>query len=396
MTGEYDTVSVQNTLNGFGKFTDKYFLRTRDILRRDGLNRWVRAQVFVRTGPGEVAGMDEAVRILDGTSLREHGGRVHALPEGARYGPGETLMVIEAPIDDIVHLETVYLGVLSAATTERNDGTAIDLGGVEGRVREIVEAASGRPVSYFGARHWRWQQDADIAAAAYRGGATSCSTDAGAEAAGQRGIGTIPHALENIYAAVHGKENAVVEATRAFDRHIDPQVPRVALIDYNNHEVDDAIATAESLDGRLAAVRIDTCGENVGQGAIRAYDAQAVRALFGRDLDIPEQDRRFWFGNGVTVTGTYAVRRGLDDAGHADVDIILTSGFGDPEKVRAFTRAEDIIGQRLYDGLGVGGVFHSRAATMDIVAVGERPDALIPLAKTGRGYRPNDRLTQVI
>ena len=36
------------------------------------------------------------------------------------------------------------------------------------------------------------------------------------------------------------------EATKAFDRSIDPAVPRIALIDYNNREAEDAVETARS------------------------------------------------------------------------------------------------------------------------------------------------------
>jgi len=388
-----------NTPTSHEPYTDTYFLRSKRILEAEELNPYVRAQVFIRKGPGTLRGIEQALDIIETYSdLRKNGGRILSLPEGSQYNPNETLLIIEGRIQDIITLETMYLGAISAATTKANDGTDINLSEVRERTAAIVEATKGvhapqgRPVAYFGARHWSWDRDAEIARAAYEGGATSCSTDIGAATFGQKGIGTIPHALENIYAWAYGYEHAVVESTRAFDRVIDPSVPRIALIDYANKEVDDAVATAEALEGRLAGVRIDTCGENIGQGALAAYNPAKVRELFGRDLNIPEEDMKYWFGNGVTVTGTYAVRKALDQAGHGDVKIFLSSGFGDVEKVRAFTRAEEIIGLRLYDALGVGGLYHSRSATMDIVAVGESLESLVPVAKIGRMYRPNHRL----
>jgi len=51
---------------------------------------------------------------------------------------------------------------------------------------------------------------------------------------------------------------------------------------------------------------------------------------------------------------------------------------------------------KLFDSLGVGGIYESRDATMDIVAVGESIDTLIPMAKVGRVYRPNPRLKRII
>ena len=51
------------------QFSDKYFVRTRIILEGEGLNPFVLAQVFIRTGPGQVAGMQKSVEIIIGFSL---------------------------------------------------------------------------------------------------------------------------------------------------------------------------------------------------------------------------------------------------------------------------------------------------------------------------------------
>ena len=152
----------------FEPYSDKYFLRTHEVLAAEGVNPWVRAQVFIRKGPGEVAGIEESIAMLERfTKLKEHGGKVYALPEGARYDPRETLMVIEGPIQDIIALETLYLGALTAATTRLNDGVEkVDTKAAEENMRKVVELAGGRPVSYFGARHWSYLEDPAIAAAA--------------------------------------------------------------------------------------------------------------------------------------------------------------------------------------------------------------------------------------
>lgn len=383
----------------FEAYSDKYFLRTDEILRREGLNPWVRAQLFIRKGPGEVRGIDEAIAIIDNYSaLREHGGRVYALKEGETYSSAETLMVIEAPIQDIIALETLYLGVLSSETTRVNDGVEqLDLDAAEETMRAVVSAAQGRPVSYFGARHWRYDQDAAIASAAFAGGATGASTDIGAATGGKTGQGTIPHALENIYAWKYGKERAVVEATLAFDRHIAAEIPRIALIDYNNREIDDSIAVARELGKNLAAVRVDTCGENRAQGALESSQDPLAAEWRAAGRYLPKDgsaEAKFWYGRGVTVTGVAAMRLALDAAGFNDVQIILTSGFGDPRKVEAFVDAEKKLGIRLFDSLGVGGIFHPcRTTTMDIVAVGDTPDSMLAISKVGRPYRPSNRLT---
>jgi len=376
-------------------YADKYFLRAKKILESEDINPWVRAQVFIRKGPGIVKGIDEAAAILEKySSLAKHGGRVYALKESSLYNPNETLILIEAQIQDIVALETMYLGVLSAETTKENERRGINLNSVRRNMAAVVKAAEGRAVSYFGARHWRFDEDAQITKAAYEGGAQSASTDTGAETFGKKGVGTTPHVLENIMAWKYGYENAVSETMKAFDRVIEKEVPRIILVDYRNREITDSLATARALERRLDGIRIDTCGENLGEGALR--NKERLIELAGRDIDIPNEDEKYWFGNGVTVTGVYAVKKALEENGYASLKVMLSSGFANSKKVKAFVRAEKLIGEKLFDGLGVGQVFESRAAKMDLVAVGYAPDKLVPISKTGRFYRPNQRLELVL
>ena len=381
--------------NNFEKYTDKYFLRSQKILQKEGINPWVRAQVFVRKGPGIMKGINEAVNLIKKYSdLEKNGGAIYALEDGQTYQPLETLMVIEGKINDIIALETQYLGVISKGLSLANGDQNINLEEITRKSKRIVELTEGRPVSYFGARHWHYEDDAKIAKATFEGGFVNTSTDIGAETIGKKGMGTIPHALENIYAWKSGKENAVKEATLAFDRHIDKSIPRIALIDYNNREIDDSIQTAKALNGKLQAVRVDTCGENIAQGALEEFTNKGIYELTGKHILVPEEYHKYWAGTGVTVSGVYNLRKGLDASGHEEVEIILTSGFANEEKIRAFNDAEKRLGLKLYDGLGVGGVYKSRSATMDIVAVGNSPENLISISKVGREYKSNNRLVR--
>ncbi|RIL06726.1 MAG: hypothetical protein DCC75_10610, partial [Proteobacteria bacterium] len=255
-----------------------------------------------------------------------------------------------------------------------------------------VEAAGGRLVVYFGARHWRWDQDAAISQATFNAGVATSSTAAGASLVSRRPVGTIPHVLENVLAWRYGKERAVVESTKAFDREIDPEIKRIALIDYNNREIDDSLAVAEELGERLYGVRVDTCGENMAQGALTSPEDPKAAEWRAQGLFLPEASHRhakYWYGSGVTITGVFALRRALDSAGFKNVQIILTSGFGDQQKVLAFREAERLLGIKLFESLGVGGFYESRAAKMDIVMVGEDRNSLTPISKAGRGLKPN-------
>lgn len=385
--------------------TDKYFLNSNEILKAEGLNPWIRGQVFVRKGPGVACGIEEAIAIVDKYSdIRKHGGRIYALKEGESYEPKDTAIVIEAPVQDIMELETVYLGVPSEETTNANEGViGVDIDQVRERMRELREIIGSRVFIYMGARHASFRSDAAISRAAFEGGADKASTDNGAATAGQSGVGTIPHALENIYAYYKGKENAVLESMLAYDRVMAPGLPRTCLCDYNNREIDDSLAVARALYDKHQmnlGTRIDTCGENIMQGAFASIDDvpadHPLRKVFDR---VPEEERKYWFGTGVTVSGVFAVREALDKEGYPFMKIVLSSGFSNPVKTRAFVHASELLGSRLFDVLGAGELWSpSRPFTMDIVAVAETREELDdhPLSKTGREYRPNPKLELVL
>lgn len=347
-------------------YIDKYFLRAKEILEKENLNLNVTAQVFIRRGGVRIYGINKAVEIICKYANKV---KIYALKEGSLFQPKETLMFIEAPIQEIIALETMYLGVLTAETTRQNDKVDVDYKKVRNRMGMIVELVDGRPISYFGARHWDYAQDYSIAKACAEAGAANCSTDIGAEAFNQKeGIGTIPHALEAIYHWRDGMDKAVHYATKAFDEHMDVSIPRIALVDYANKEVDDTLLCAYKLRNRLYGIRIDTCGENVMQD-------------------------NCWFEKGVTVAGVYAVKSALGRAGFNQVNVILSSGFGDYKKVEAFLEAEKRLG-KLFDGLGVGNIFGIptlRMATMDIVKVDDKF-----ISKVGREYQANPNLKRVV
>lgn len=368
----YSTVSLPDDHR---LYTDVYFLHAARILKAEGLNPRVTMQVFIRRGPGKVYGIDQALDILrrfapdSGKNLT-----VHALPEGSEFGPSEPLMHIKGPLLDFVELETLYLGCLTAATSRGMGIPDPDPAQVKRLAAQIRSALPSRKrIMYFGARHWHWAVDEAVSKAAISGGFDACSTDAGADAAGlSGGVGTTPHALILAFASRFGRDRATAEAIRAFDEHIAADQPRIALVDTFNREVDDSLASAVLLGNRLAGVRLDTAGENIAQGGV------------------PTGGARFWTGHGVTVESARAVRRALDAAGREDVGIVLSSGFGDLDKIRAFVAGEEKYG-RLFESIGIGGLFDAAFATADIVRIDGRN-----VAKVGRGYMPNPRMQRVI
>ncbi|MCX6801989.1 MAG: nicotinate phosphoribosyltransferase [Candidatus Diapherotrites archaeon] len=325
--------------DGFMPFTDKYFLHSKEILGKEGLNPRVKYQVFFQKGPGIVCGIDEAIAIIrkyaPGKEIR-----VRALYDGEPYSAKETVMEIEGPVQELVALETMYLGVLSAGTT------------IASAMHEICSVAKGKEVYYFGARHWRFDSDRELSYAAWVGGATGVSTDIGASSFGGKGMGTIPHALVLVF-------NDTVKTAEKFEKHFGSESKVIALIDTYNKEITDSLRTAEALGEKLYGVRIDTCWENRGEGAKK--------------------------GKGVTVELARKVRKALDEKGFGHVKIFLSSGFN-AKKTAEFMAAEKKYG-KFFDAIGTGSVFDFRFATSDIVEMGGKP-----CFKTGRPAKPSKRL----
>ena len=330
-----------------GYYSDKYFVRAREILLADGYRPRVTMQVFGKSH-AFLGGVDEAVAILKLCADRWEELEVHALYEGDEVEPWETVMLIEGPYDAFAHLETLYLGVLARRTR------------VGTNTRRVVEAANGKEVLFFPARHDHWLVQTGDGYAAHIAGAIGVSTDAQASWWGNEGSGTVPHAL----IAAYGGDT--VRATQKFAEHIDERVKVITLVDFDNDCVATSLAVATAMGERLYGVRLDT-SENLVDRSV-----------------VPHMGR--FKPTGVNPTLVLNVRRALDEAGHGHVRIFVSGGFT-AEKIRDFERLGVPV-----DGYGVGSsLFQGRFDfTADVVRHEGRD-----VAKVGRGFRPNPRLERV-
>ncbi|MFN8066999.1 MAG: nicotinate phosphoribosyltransferase [Vicinamibacterales bacterium] len=333
-----------------GYYSDKYFVRTREVLVACGRDPRVTMQVFQKQ-QACLGGVDEAIAILktcltDGYAWRDLD--VRALHDGDFVEPRETVMFITGPYRAFAHLETLYLGVLARRTR------------VATNTRRVVEAAWPKPVLFFPARFDHWLVQTGDGYAAHIAGAIGVSTDAQASWWGSSGIGTVPHAL---IAAFDGD---TVAATRAFADAMRPDVQVISLVDFENDCVGTSLAVARALGARLAGVRLDTSEAMVDRSIwplMGAFDPRGVNPQLVRN-----------------------VRTALDVEGFAHVQITVSGGF-DPEKITRFEREGVPV-----DSYGVGSsLFSGRYDfTADIVEVDGRP-----VSKAGRGLRANARLERV-
>jgi nicotinate phosphoribosyltransferase len=274
------------------------------------------------------------------------------MAEGTVFRALQPVLEVEGPYLEFGRLETAVLGLLCQAT------------GVATAAARCKRLAGERLVLSFGARRLHPAVSPMIERAAYIGGCDGVSSLAAAQLIQSDPTGTIPHALILIL-------GDTVEAVRAFDRVIEPGVPRVALIDTFQDEKFEALRVAEALGEALDGVRLDTPGSRRGNF-----------------LELLRE-----------------VRWELDLRGYQHVRIYVSGGIGEEEVQQLAPLA---------DGFGVGSAISAAPIvdfSMDIVEVEGRPlakrgkwsgakqvwrcpqcgaDALLPLAEDGSAELAED------
>ena len=335
-----------------GYYTDAYFNHARSTLFEDARRPRVVMQVFQKKD-AQLGGMDEAIAILKLCSEEWDDLTVHALYDGDRIEPYESVMTIEGDYTSFAHLETLYLGVLARRTL------------ITSNVVRVLEAANGKPIIFMPARHDHHRVQTGDGYAAYVAGQVvgapiGVTSDAQASWWGGRGIGTVPHALIGTYGG-----NTVLAATK-FVEYADPEIHVTVLVDFENDSVGTALEVARALGPRLWGVRLDTSEKLVD------------RSLWDEMGDFDPR--------GVNEQLVRKVREALDRDGFEHVKIVVSGGFT-AERIRAFEERGVPV-----DSYGVGSALirGENDFTADIVMTDGRPSA-----KVGRHYRENTRLELV-
>ncbi len=301
---------------------------------------------------------------------------------------------------DFALLETPSLGILTRSSR------------VATNVYETLVAASGKPVLFFPARFDVHEVQAADGYAynialqrfnrdhAHELGAF-VSTDAQGDWWGGAGGGTVAHA------AIASFLGDTAEGMMEFSRILPAQIPRIALVDFNNDSVRDTLRVLESLftkyrelmdagnkeeakKYKLYGVRLDTSG--------------SLRDVSVQPLGDPALDL------GVNPRLVFNVRQGLDHAWESwtlpdvwkdaaqefchSVRIVVSGGFN-PEKIRKFEKLEvpvDIyaVGSYLFN--------NSNSTTTDYTADVVRVKIhgeWVDMAKVGRKVGENENLERI-
>lgn len=334
---------------GEGWFSAVYFLKTAKIAAEHLPNHRVTMQFFQKQN-AVLCGIDEAVALLHCFAREPESLTIHALHDGDKISAYETVLTVEGEYDKFGHLEGVIDGILARRTS------------VATNVYNIVQAAAHKHIIFMGDRDDHFSQQAGDGYSAFIGGSSAQATYAMNEWWGEQGMGTMPHALIQLFGG------DLVAACHAYRQQF-PDDHLVALVDYHNNVIADSLAVAKAFGKDLYGVRVDTSQHMIDQ-------------YF---LDNPQELGKF-DPRGVNKRLIHVLRQALDDNGFTHVKIIVSGGF-DVAKIRDFEADNTPV-----DAYGVGSslIKVNTGFTGDCVKLNGKKQS-----KAGRVHQPSSRLERV-
>jgi nicotinate phosphoribosyltransferase len=336
-----------------GWFSAVYFLKTKEIVKKYKPNNIVTMQFFQKE-QSVICGTDEVIALVKTFADNPEELEIYSLKDGDKISPFETVLTIKGPYQNFGYLEGIIDGILARRTS------------VSTNVYNVMKAGATngiqKPIIFMGDRDDHFTQQAGDGYAAYIGGSKAMATHAMNEWWGKRGMGTMPHALIQLF------NGDVVAAAKAY-HDMFPEDELMVLVDYNNDVITDALRVAHEFGEKLMAVRVDTSRTMIDQYFVRYPE---VLGTF---------DPR-----GVNAPLIIALRETLDQEGFNHVKIVVSGGFNE-KRIQEFEEQQVPV-----DMYGVGG----NLLKINIGFTGDNVELNgEPVAKAGRRLRPNPRLEKV-
>ena len=230
-----------------GKTTDIYFIRTKEILKKENVRKNVLMEITTHDEKYPwylFTGLEEVIELLKGKNIN-----LYSLQEGSIFRPFDQngipvpVMMIEGNYIDFAEYETPLLGIICQAS------------GISTKSARFKKLTGNKTLMSFGVRRMHPVLAPMIDRYSYIGGCDYVSSIIGANRLQKVPKGTMPHALILMIG-----EDA---AWRKFDEDLDSSIPRIALIDTFCDEKFSAIKAAE-LVKNLFGVRLDTPSSRKG------------------------------------------------------------------------------------------------------------------------------------
>lgn len=266
-----------------GECTDIYFIRSKAVLEKSGINPLITMECTASSLPGGfgiLCGMEDVISLLEGVPVD-----LDAMPEGSLFFPREPVLRIRGRYRDFAQYETSILGFLCHAS------------GIATATAGIKALAGDRSVFSFGSRRQHPAITQMIERSAWIGGADGASNTCAPE--GIPLAGTMPHAFVMCYSSPG-------EAFLAFDRFSPPEIPRIMLCDTYCDEKRESLTGARC---GASGVRLDTPRSRRG-------DMRAILEEVRWELDAAgHRDVKIFLSGGVTIDDVARYRDIVDSFG---------------------------------------------------------------------------------
>ncbi|MCB9111858.1 MAG: nicotinate phosphoribosyltransferase [Anaerolineales bacterium] len=332
----------------------------------------------------------EVSAVHDGTIVKYEGDPLKIQP----------VIKVRGKYRDFAMLETPTLGILTRSSR------------VATNVYETLVAARGKPVLFFPARFDVHEVQAadgyayNIAVQRFNRDHAQdlgpfVSTDAQGDWWGGAGGGTVAHA------AIASFLGDTAEAMMQFSNILPPNIPRIALVDFNNDSVRDSLRVLDVMFAKYRELMTDGYKEEAEKYklfGVRLDTSGSLRDVSIQPLGEPTLDL------GVNPRLVFNVRSALDNAWERwdlpqswkeaakefchNVKIVVSGGFN-PEKIRRFEKLDVPV-----DIYAVGSyLFNNSNSTVtdftaDVVRVKVHGE-WIDMAKVGRQVGENEKLERV-
>lgn len=335
-----------------GYYLADYFKKTVKIVEKYQSDAVVTMQFFQRKENTVLCGIKQALALIKFACPNYLALKVVALDDGMVVQPLEPVLKITGHYQDFGFLEGMIDGILARnSSIATNSARVITLVGAQRalNMNDRADLYVNQPFDGY---------------ASYVGGFRQFVSEAALELIDDKTVkqpnGTMPHALIQIFGG------DVLAATKAFHETF-PDNRLVALVDYHNDCVNDALKVARHFKEKLFAIRLDTAANLVDQTLDKNKD------------QYPEGVQL----NGVSEYLVLAVRNALDKEGFNHVKIVVSSGFN-AEKIADFEQKK--VPVDVY-GIGEALVKVNIGFTGDNVALNGQGQA-----KFGREEHENKRL----
>ena len=354
-----DKLNLENFIK---KNTDQYFLKTKEIIKKNNDVK-VTYAVFMRRPvlfcPKKAVEWFKKVERSRKTKFTIK--LCHN--EGDWVGAGDPLMYVSGSFSKLVDLETIYLQLIGPASVAAYNAYIM--------CKEIPRTS----FLAMDARHCAGSEMHDLMAYGASVGSNKAKKEKRAKGfigtscastshyfGRKKGLGTMPHALI-------GFAKSTLEAAKLFYNSF-PKEEMTVLVDYFGKEITDSLEVCNffkklAKNGKLS-VRLDTHGGRYIEGLDIEKSYEVLEKFCPNSIKTyrNEKEMKWLVGTGVSVSSIF-LRNILDQHGWNKVKIVASSGFN-PEKCMLFANAKapvDVIGTGSY----IPNNWEETYATADII-----------------------------